>query len=116
FFRGLVMQNAKVRLEPLSAECQSFDFVSVGNKNPEYYAFLRDLSPEWISFVIRVDDLTLKLFGSSSELYKKVHAALKVDLIGSDEAEFVRIQRQLQGALASGIALVDDLPATAGSA
>jgi predicted nucleotide-binding protein len=102
------MQQAKARLEALIKESDAFNFSEMGNKSQ--YGNLSDLIPEWIDWTIRADALVLNLFGPQSMVYKRLHGAITMTLVGNGPDQFRRCKQQLVGTLQAAKKMVDDLP------
>src|SRR5262245_43226727 len=108
------MEEGKIRLNELLEEARAFVYFQVGDKSPR--GNLLNLTPSWTRFTIRTDALIQQLFGREAEVYKHVHAALKLPLVGNGESNFLQVRNMLEGAISAAIALLEDLPQQSGRA
>jgi predicted nucleotide-binding protein len=108
------VENAKEKLEQLHKEGEAFAYATVGSKSQ--YGGLSDLSPDWTSWKIRVQHTVRQLFGEDSYAFGMLAVGLDEEIIGWDEPVFQKAKKQILGAIASTLTLLDELPAQKGGA
>jgi hypothetical protein len=108
------MEHAKEKIEQLYEEGELFTYDNVGSKSQ--HGYLTDQSSEWMSWKIRVQHTIRQLFGEDSYVLKMLAVGLDEQIIGWDIATFHRAKKQILGALASTLTLLDELPAQKGGA